>query len=122
MKDFKPVNVPGLPRFYGGLVGFFSYEVINQIEKIKNTPEKDISFPDSCFMLTDSVVIFDNINKSAKIVINVHLKEKVDIKKVYNKSLKQISMIEKLLKKSVKNPYGSKSISKKLRSMLEKVM
>ena len=112
MKDFKPVNVPGLPRFYGGLVGFFSYEVINQIEKIKNTPEKDISFPDSCFMLTDSVVIFDNINKSAKIVINVHLKEKVDIKKVYNEALKQISMIEKLLKKSVKNPYGLKSISK----------
>ena len=29
MKEFKPVKVEGLPRFYGGLVGFFSYEVIN---------------------------------------------------------------------------------------------
>ena len=34
MGDFKPVIVDNLPRFYGGLVGFFSYEIINQIENI----------------------------------------------------------------------------------------
>ena len=62
MGDFKPVIVDNLPRFYGGLVGFFSYEIINQIENISKNSGVSGEFPEYLFMLTDSVIIFDNIN------------------------------------------------------------
>ena len=109
MKEFKPVKVEGLPRFYGGLVGFFSYEVINQIENISNKESKKTEFPDSLFMLTDSVIIFDNINKTAKIVINVHIKNGSDYKSLYKNSILEIKKIENLLKSTKNNPYRKSS-------------
>ena len=97
MGDFKPVIVDNLPRFYGGLVGFFSYEIINQIENISKNSGVSGDFPDSLFMLTDSVIIFDNINKTAKIVINAYIKDSNKIDKYYKNALSQINKIEKLL-------------------------
>ena len=94
MGDFKPVIVDNLPRFYGGLVGFFSYEIINQIENIFKNSGATGDFPDSLFMLTDSVIIFDNINKTAKIVINAHIKDSNKIDKYYKNALSQINKIE----------------------------
>jgi anthranilate synthase component I len=105
MQAFNPVKINNLPRFYGGLVGFFSYEIINQIENITEEQHGQADFPDSLFMLTDSVIIFDNINKTAKIVINVHIKDNKTYKTSYKQALQQISKIEDLLKSSKKNPY-----------------
>ena len=105
MQKFNPVRTNNLPRFYGGLVGFFSYEIINQIENITEEQHGQADFPDSLFMLTDSVIIFDNINKTAKIVINVHIKDNKTYNISYKKALQQISKIEDLLKSSKKNPY-----------------
>ena len=110
MSQFKAAKVKNLPRFYGGLVGFFSYEIISQIENLPKPRYYDTKFPDCCFMLTDSVVIFDNISKSAKIVINVHIKNKNNYKKYYNDALKNINKIEKLLKSSIQNPYQEKKV------------
>ena len=112
MAEFKPAKVKSLPRFYGGLVGFFSYEIIRQIENIPKSKSHDIKFPDCCFMLTDSVVIFDNITKSAKIVINIHIKDKKAYKQYYDAALKDIDRIEKLLKSSIANPYKEKPFTK----------
>lgn len=114
MSKYKPVKVDGLPRFYGGLVGFFSYEIINQIENISHTNQNKMEFPDCLFMLTDSVIIFDNINKTAKIVINIHLEKNHNYKFLYKNACNQISKIEKLLKKSGNNLYKeNKKFSKK---------
>ncbi len=105
MSEFKAAKVENLPRFYGGLVGFFSYEIIRQIENLPAPKLRDTDFPDCCFMLTDSVIIFDNISKTAKIVINVHVKDKGKYKTYYSSSLMSINKIEKILKGAIKDPY-----------------
>ncbi|MFL2641013.1 MAG: anthranilate synthase component I [Thermodesulfobacteriota bacterium] len=119
MGDFKPVIVDNLPRFYGGLVGFFSYEIINQIENIFKNSGATGDFPDSLFMLTDSVIIFDNINKTAKIVINAHIKDSNKIDKYYKNALSQINKIEKLLKFSNNNLYKKDNKFKKTTSPIK---
>ena len=119
MGDFKPVIVDNLPRFYGGLVGFFSYEIINQIENILKNSEVSGDFPDSLFMLTDSVIIFDNINKTAKIVINAQIKDSNKIDKYYKNALSQINKIEKLLKFSNNNLYKKDNKFKKTTSPIK---
>ena len=119
MGDFKPVIVDNLPRFYGGLVGFFSYEIINQIENIFKNSGVSGDFPDSLFMLTDSVIIFDNINKTAKIVINAYIKDSNKIDKYYKNALSQINKIEKLLKFSNNNLYKKDNKFKKTTSPIK---
>ena len=119
MGDFKPVIVDNLPRFYGGLVGFFSYEIINQIENISKNSGVSGDFPDSLFMLTDSVIIFDNINKTAKIVINAQIKDSNKIDKYYKNALSQINKIEKLLKFSNNNLYKKDNKFKKTTSPIK---
>ena len=97
IKKYKPVQLKTLPRFYGGFVGFFSYEIISQIEKIPRSKKDDIKFPDCNFMFSDSLIIFDNLKKNAKVVVNVEINRKSDLNKVYSKAIKKIEQIESKL-------------------------
>jgi len=97
IKKYKPVKLKTLPRFYGGFVGFFSYEIISQIERIPRFTKDDTNFPDCNFMFSDSLVIFDNLKKSAKVVVNVEVNKKNDLTNLYLKAIKKIELIEKKL-------------------------
>src|SRR5262245_16536207 len=71
LADFRPVAVPGLPRFWGGAVGWIGYDVVRAFEEIPARParEGDIAgLPDVCLILTDTVVIFDNLRQTLKLV------------------------------------------------------
>lgn len=69
---FRMPDLPELPRFTGGLVGYFGYDTVRYIEKrLRNsTPEDDLQVPDILLMASDEVVIFDNL--LAKLIIVVH--------------------------------------------------
>ncbi len=74
MAKYQPVAVPGLPRFTGGAVGFLSYEYIHQIEPSVPRPARDdLGTPTLCFMITDTVLIFDRVSQTIKIVSNAHV-------------------------------------------------
>ena len=74
MAKFKPVTVPGLPRFTGGAVGFLGYEYIHQIEPSVPQPARnDLGTPALCFMITDTILIFDRVSQTIKVVSNAHI-------------------------------------------------
>lgn len=74
MAQFKPVAVPGLPRFTGGAVGFLGYEYIHQIEPSVPKPvSDDLHTPVLCFMITDTILVFDRVSQTIKIVANAHV-------------------------------------------------
>ncbi len=58
---WQPVEVPGLPRFWGGAVGFFGYDTVRWLERLPDAPPRDVACPDACFLLTDRVLIVDNL-------------------------------------------------------------
>ena len=62
-----------LPRFTGGLVGYFGYETIGYIEKrlAKSDKPDPLGTPDILLMVSDEVVVFDNL--SGKLYIIVHV-------------------------------------------------
>ena len=75
MARFKPVTLPGLPRFVGGLVGYLGYDVIRFFE-----PKLDVdgepgaeALPESIFMLADTLVAFDHARGRLLIIANAHL-------------------------------------------------
>ena len=74
MAKYKPVSLPGLPRFTGGAVGFLGYEYIHQIEPSVRQPGRDdLGTPALCFMVTDTILIFDRVSQTIKIVSNAHI-------------------------------------------------
>ena len=70
--QFKVAEVEGLPRFTGGLVGYFGYDTIRYIEPRLAKSEKPdpIGSPDILLMLSEEVVAFDNL--SGKLYLVVH--------------------------------------------------
>src|SRR3989338_7456197 len=73
MKGFNAAPVSGLPRFYGGLVGFIGYDMVRFFEEIPDKNKDDLKIADSIFLLTDTLLIFDHVNHIIKIVTNVFL-------------------------------------------------
>lgn len=99
MKDFKPVSVAGLPRFYGGLVGYIGYDTVRFFESIPDKNPDDLRLHDTVLILTDTILIFDHINHTIKIVSNIILSKnkslfsKGDKKKIYKNAIKKIEAI-----------------------------
>ena len=70
MGEFHPVEVEGLPRFFGGAVGYLSYDMVRFFERLPDQTADDLDVPDSMFMLTDTIVIFDHMLQKIKVVSN----------------------------------------------------
>src|SRR5919108_1417375 len=70
LSDYHPVAVEGLPRFFGGAVGYLSYDMVRFFEQLPDQTVDDLDVPDSMFMLTDTIVIFDHMLQKIKVVSN----------------------------------------------------
>ncbi|PIP19561.1 MAG: anthranilate synthase component I [Candidatus Omnitrophica bacterium CG08_land_8_20_14_0_20_41_16] len=73
MLKFKSVYVKGLPRFFGGLVGFIGYDMVRFFERLPDKNPDDLKTPDSLLILTDTLLVFDHFNHTIKIISNVIL-------------------------------------------------
>jgi anthranilate synthase component I len=92
MSKYKPVVLPGLPRFSGGAVGFIGYEYIHQIEPSVPRPQRDdLGTPTLCFMITDTILIFDRVSQTIKIVANAHVEG--DAAHAYARACSQIDRL-----------------------------
>ncbi|MFH1369637.1 MAG: anthranilate synthase component I [Elusimicrobiota bacterium] len=100
MSEFKPVEVKGLPRFWGGAVGYASYDMVRFIEKLENKPADRLGLPDSVFLITDHLVIFDHLKHTLKIVVCADMRNGDDPKTVYKCAVEEIEKIESKLEKS----------------------
>ena len=61
LAERTPAEVAGLPRFWGGAVGFFGYDVVRHVEDLPNPPHDDLGTPDGLFVFTDRVLAIDNL-------------------------------------------------------------
>ncbi len=71
--QFKVPAVPGLPRFTGGLVGYFGYDTVRYIEpRLKDKVNEDpLDVPDILLLVSDEVVVFDNLRGRLYVVVHV---------------------------------------------------
>ena len=70
---YQVPEVEGLPRFGGGLVGYFGYDAVRYIESRLKDGKKDdpLQNPDILLMVSDEVVVFDNLSGKLLLVVNV---------------------------------------------------
>jgi anthranilate synthase component 1 len=99
MSQDRPVQVEGLPRFFGGAVGYLSYDLVRYIENLPQRDKKGLDLPDLALMITDSLLIFDSVTQKIKVVTNVHLTD-ADLMKAYRRATRKIDMLVKRLRGS----------------------
>ena len=73
LADFQPVHLPELPRFTGGVVGYAGYDMVRYYERLGDAPPDDRGLPDMSFGLYRTMVIFDHVSKTIKVVCNGHV-------------------------------------------------
>lgn len=67
---YPQMPLPELPPFYGGAIGFLSYEFVRYIERIPRRTIDDIHVPDAKFMMVDRVIAFDHQLKKSWLIIS----------------------------------------------------
>lgn len=93
MNKYKGADIPDLPRFNGGAVGFFGYDLIRYYENLPNVPEDDLELPECHFLFTDEVLVFDHLKQKIHIIVNLHVGG--NIERDYNSAADRIKSIYK---------------------------
>ncbi len=70
MSVYKPVPDDSLPRFTGGAVGFLGYDSVAQFDKVPLSDTPGLDFPDMVFLIADTVILFDQVRHTMKLVAN----------------------------------------------------
>ena len=68
LREHQAIALPGLPRFCGGAVGFFSYDAVRWFERLPARTKDDLAMPDAVFLFGDVVSVFDNLAHTLKVV------------------------------------------------------
>lgn len=125
ISKYNYVNIPALPRFFGGLVGYLGYDTVRFFEKLPDNTKDDLGFSDIVLMLAKDLVIFDHLHHTIKIVSCVEIGSKDTrtallrkFRSAFQKIDGLIADMEKPLPKE-KKPSG-KSPSLKVRSNFTK--
>jgi len=98
MARYRPVPVAGLPRFYGGAVGFLGYDMVRYFEKLPAGGTDDLNTDDATFLITDTMMIFDNVRHIIKVVACAYTEGKENLRVLYEERIKKINEMVELMK------------------------
>jgi len=95
---YRAPELPNLPRFTGGLVGYFAYDCVRYVEPhLKaSTPKDVIGTPDILLSVSDEVLVFDNL--AGKLIFVIHANP--DVENAYAKANARLDELEQKLKQS----------------------
>lgn len=95
LSQYKSADLPFVPRFNGGAVGYFGYDLIRHYEELPNCPQDDLELPESHFMLTDEVIAFDHLKQKIYIIANLHTDG--NLERNYNTIIERLKSLHKEL-------------------------
>ena len=97
IRHYKQPQLPRLPRFNGGLVGFIGYDAIRFIEDIPAKASEKYGYPDSVLGLFTSVLVFDHVKHQIVIISNVIVDANVPLRSQYEEADAHIVNLERLI-------------------------
>src|ERR1700678_547782 len=96
LSGHTPARLPGLPPFTAGAVGFFSYDVVRQIEKLPSLAKDELNVPDACLMFFDQVLAFDHVKKEIHLMVTADLTREAR-EGAYERAVRRLNKMEKQL-------------------------
>ncbi|MGH7884116.1 MAG: anthranilate synthase component I [Thermodesulfobacteriota bacterium] len=120
LSKYKPVISNDIPRFHGGAVGYFSYDTVRFIEELPEIGGDELGLWDSLYMITDSVLVFDNINHKIKIIANAYVPNKKNAESEYKIAAAKIKELKEKLQKGIDKKFlSSASVNSNKKAELE---
>ena len=99
LRGFRPVTLPGLPRFTGGAVGFIGYEYVTRVEPTVPAAARDeLGLPMLYFMLADSLLIFDRAKQTLRLCVNAHVRSPAEAGAAYDAAVAELKELHALLR------------------------
>jgi anthranilate synthase component 1 len=86
-----PARLSGLPPFTAGAVGFFSYDVFRQIERLPSLAIDELGVPDACLMFFDQVLAFDHVKKEILLIATADLAREKSAARSKGKTATQVA-------------------------------
>jgi anthranilate synthase component 1 len=99
----RPVTVPGVPPFFGGALGYVSYNAVEQFHDISNDKKDPLGLPEIFFLFVQTLVAFDNLKHTIKVIDNVQVDEQTNRRRAYDAS---VARIRKVISSLQKKPRG----------------
>ena len=100
LESFNTADLPGLPRFYGGAVGFLGYDMVRFVEEIPNR-HPSLDRPDSAFMIPRLVLIHDSVQQTLTIVCNLQTETNQPAEDLYALGCRRIDEVVAQLQQPV---------------------
>jgi anthranilate synthase component 1 len=99
----RQASLEGATGFLGGLVGFVGYDAVRYFEKLPSGRPDLLVLPDLYLMMTDHLVLFDHLKRTMRVIVNVPVNSKTDLKKVYEETIKKLESLIQTLEKPLKD-------------------
>ncbi|MBI3285363.1 MAG: anthranilate synthase component I [Burkholderiales bacterium] len=105
---FKVALRPGLPRFCGGLAGYFGYDTVRHIEKrlAHTAPKDDLGLPDIQLLLTEELAVIDNVSGKLYLIVYADTSQP----EAWSKARQRLKDLRAMLRRSVDAPVTSASV------------
>ncbi len=103
LKGCQPVPVPGVPPFFGGALGYVSYDAVEQFHEIGNDKRDPLDMPEIFFVFVQTLVAFDNLKHTIKVIDNARVEHGTNLRRAYDQS---IARIRKVISSLQKKPRG----------------
>ncbi len=100
---YKSVEIPGLPPFTAGAVGYLSYEAVRMLERLPPRVGADVDLDDAVFMYFSNVLAFDHVQHRLFLISNVLTEEgKGSLRSKYDAACRHLDQLESRLRRPLK--------------------
>ena len=103
LRGYQTVTVSGVPPFFGGALGYVAYNAVEQFHEIASDKKDPLGMPEIFFLFVQTLIAFDNLKHTIKIIDNVRVDEETDLRRTYEQATRRI---EKAVSSLQKKPRG----------------
>jgi len=105
---FKVALRPGMPRFCGGLAGYFGYDTVRHIERklVGKAPNDPLGLPDIQLMVTEELAVIDNLSGKLYLIVYADTAQP----EAFSKARQRLKDLRVMLRRSVDAPVTTASV------------
>ena len=99
LEGYRPVPTAGVPPFFGGALGYVSYNAVEQFHEIPNNKPDPLKLPEIFFVFVQTLIAFDNLKHTIKVIDNVRVDPKTGLREAYDAGVRRIERVIATLQK-----------------------
>jgi anthranilate synthase component 1 len=105
---YKVALSPGMPRFCGGLAGYFGYDAVRHVEKrlAHSAPKDDLGIPEIQLLVTEELAVIDNLSGKLYLIVYVDPAQA----EAYSRGRQRLKDLRAMLRRAVDVPVTSASV------------